>query len=112
MYFSRIPKEQRQRQLQLEFNFTCTTKECQGQQYAIPFFATELANEQQLSRLPNLLGYNIPYWCQTAARWEYSTIIKELRRNYYHMQSRDFLIQQKRAFMCLEFATQRFDCIN
>ena len=99
MYFARLPDAERLNQLKYEFNFICTDICCRANSSI-----NEQVCDEELATLPDTIGVGLKYWNQDEARLAYIKLMNFLKNNYGTMSPKNFLIEQKRAFLLLMFS--------
>ena len=60
--------------------------------------------DEELAGLPDKIGNVLHYWDQDTARSDYYKIMRHLKNNHGTMTAQEFLIDQKRAFLLLQFS--------
>ena len=103
MFFARLPDAERLSQLNYEFNFICTYNCCLGNPASSSSIVEPLGDEE-LAALPDKIGNVLQYWDQDEARSAYIKMMKFLKNYHGTMTAKEFLIDQKRAFLLLQFS--------
>ena len=81
----------------------CTYNCCLGGPAGSSSIVEPLADEE-LAALPDKIGNVLHYWDQDEARSAYIKMMRHLKNYHGTMTAREFLIDQKRAFLLLQFS--------
>ena len=81
----------------------CTDNCCLGDPAGSSSIVEPLGDEE-LAALPDKIGNVLRYWDQDTARSDYIKIMRHLKNYYGAMTEKEFLIDQKRAFLLLQFS--------